>query len=98
MEKFKSKMVPYYELTKEEENMLADVEGGVYVPVKGKERTRLMQMAVSAAKATLDRTKNINIRISERDLQKLKGKAAEQGLPYQTLIASIIHQFNNKAA
>jgi len=97
MERFKSKMVPYYELTKEEEKILADVENGVYVPVKGKERARLMRMAVNAARATLDRTKNINIRLSERDLIKLKGKAAEQGLPYQTLVSSIIHQYNNKS-
>ena len=44
---------------------------------------------------TLNKTRNINIRLSERDLQKLKVKAMERGLPYQTLVASVVHQFSN---
>ncbi|MFN7097592.1 MAG: CopG family antitoxin [Gammaproteobacteria bacterium] len=35
----------------------------------------------------------INIRISEIDLEHIKQKAAYEGLPYQTLIASILHKF-----
>ena len=88
----------YYELTKEEQKLLDAVESGEYVEVTGKEKTRLTKMVTLAARNTMERSKNINIRLSERDLMKLKGKAAEQGLPYQTLVSSIIHQYNNKTA
>jgi len=38
-------------------------------------------------------SKNINIRISENDLQSIKLLAAREGMPYQTLIGSIIHKY-----
>lgn len=41
-------------------------------------------------------TRNINIRLSERDLFKLKAKAIEEGLPYQTLASSILHKATAK--
>lgn len=50
-----------------------------------------------AAKYTLDKTKNINIRISERDLLQLKAKSIEEGIPYQTLAGSIIHKYTSGA-
>ena len=39
------------------------------------------------------KTKNINIEISEYDLEKLREKSAVEGLPYQTLLSSIIHKY-----
>lgn len=83
----------YFELDKEEQELLDSVERGEWqsVPNLKKEMARLR----ASARFTLARNKNINIRLSELDLIKLKGKAAEQGLPYQTLIASIIHRYNN---
>ncbi len=41
----------------------------------------------------LKKKKNINIRIQEATLRKLKAKAAVEGLPYQTLIGSILHKY-----
>ena len=35
----------------------------------------------------------INIRISEQDLYNLRARSAEEGLPYQTLIASVLHKY-----
>jgi predicted DNA binding CopG/RHH family protein len=46
-----------------------------------------------AAAATLKKDKRINIRISSRDLEEIRRRAAEEGLPYQTLIASILHKY-----
>jgi predicted DNA binding CopG/RHH family protein len=47
-----------------------------------------------AAKRTLDgKRQRISISIPERDLARLKTKAAEQGMPYQTLINSILHKY-----
>lgn len=45
------------------------------------------------AKNTLKKDKRINIRISERDLINLKAKALEEGIPYQTLISSVLHKY-----
>ena|SRR3989338_4089632 len=56
---------------------------------------RQMEKLRAAAKATLAKNKNVNIRISERDLTLIKSKAASQGIPYQTLLTSLIHQFSN---
>ena len=40
-----------------------------------------------------NKTKNINIRISAYDIEKVKQRSAEEGIPYQTLISSIIHRY-----
>jgi predicted DNA binding CopG/RHH family protein len=39
------------------------------------------------------KTKNINIRISEYDLDKLRERSEKEGIPYQTLVASILHKY-----
>jgi len=81
-------------LDKEEEQILKDFEDGKYVRVKDfeQEKKRLQEIA----RNTLKKTKNINLRVSQKTLQKLKAKAAEEGLPYQTLASSILHKFANK--
>ena len=45
------------------------------------------------ATATFKKDKRINIRISNRDLQALKKRALSEGIPYQTLIASVLHKY-----
>ncbi len=45
------------------------------------------------ARNTILKNKRINIRISERDLIKLKSKSVEEGLPYQTMVTSILHKY-----
>ena len=47
------------------------------------------------AKSTLQKNKRINIRVSEKDLVHIQLKAVEEGLPYQTLISSILHKYAN---
>lgn len=39
--------------------------------------------------------KQINIRLLESDIEKLKSKALEEGIPYQTLINSVVHKYAN---
>ena len=51
------------------------------------------QSMIAAAKETLKKNKNINIRISENDLESIKLLAAREGMPYQTLIGSLIHKY-----
>lgn len=48
------------------------------------------------AKRTLSKPRTINIRIAERDLQRIKALAAEQGLPYQTFISALVHQYSSR--
>jgi predicted DNA binding CopG/RHH family protein len=45
------------------------------------------------ARNTLRKNRKINIRISENDLAALQRRAAREGLPYQTLIGSVLHKF-----
>jgi predicted DNA binding CopG/RHH family protein len=82
----------YYELTKEEEKILDAVENGKFIS-RPKSEIKKYKLVV---KSTLDKTKNINIRLSLRDFMKLKTKAVEKGIPYQTLVASVIHQYTDK--
>jgi len=45
------------------------------------------------AKATIKKNKTMNIRINEFDLNSLKAHAIEEGIPYQTLVTSILHKY-----
>ncbi|MES2483598.1 MAG: hypothetical protein V4609_16540 [Pseudomonadota bacterium] len=47
----------------------------------------------AAARATAIKDQGVNIRLSPGDLQDIQVKALEQGLPYQTLIASVLHKY-----
>lgn len=80
----------YFELDKEEQELLDSVERGEWKPVKNLAKVKKELML--AARNTLNKTRNINIRLSERDVHKLKAKAIKMGIPYQTLASSILHQ------
>lgn len=45
------------------------------------------------ARATLAKNKRVNIRLSTQDLSEIQTKAVEEGVPYQTLIASVLHKY-----
>ena len=45
------------------------------------------------AKATFQKDMRVNIRISSKDLDALKARALEEGIPYQTLMASVLHKY-----
>lgn len=80
-------------LSDEEKEILEAFEKGLLV--RSEKTEELKKDLVKAAKNTMKKTKNINIRLSEKDLLKVKAKAAETGIPYQTLLSSVIHQFVN---
>jgi predicted DNA binding CopG/RHH family protein len=75
----------------EEREFLESVEKGEWQSIPNFESEAGQYQAY--AKATFRKDKRINIRISERDLIKLQQKALAEGLPYQTLIASILHKY-----
>jgi len=45
------------------------------------------------ARNTLKKDKRVNIRLSEKDLEDIRVIAVENGVPYQTLISSVLHKF-----
>lgn len=60
---------------------------------RSKYAVKEMQAAQEAAADYLKKDARINIRLSGPDLNLLKRRAAEEGMPYQTLIASVLHKF-----
>jgi len=80
-------------LTKEEKEILDSVERGEWkqIPHFKREAKRFQE----SAKATLRKNKRVNIRMTERDLVYFQKKAVEEGLPYQTLISSVLHKYIN---
>jgi predicted DNA binding CopG/RHH family protein len=59
-----------------------------FVPLSDAEKSEV-EAIIDAA----NKTKNINIRISAYDIEQIKRRSAEEGIPYQTLISSIIHRY-----
>jgi len=80
-----------YRLDKDERDILHAIEGGEWSLIKPKAPE--LQRYAQVARNTLKKDQRMNIRISRVDLNRLKAKAAEQGVPYQTLVASILHKY-----
>lgn len=47
----------------------------------------------AAARATAIKDRRVNIRLSSGDLSDIQARALEEGVPYQTLIASVLHKY-----
>lgn len=81
---------PIFKLNKEEQ---AEHDAVVRVGYKSKPLTpKRRKEFVEAAKNTIAKNKMITIRLSERNLVKIKAAAARAGLPYQTFISTLIHK------
>jgi predicted DNA binding CopG/RHH family protein len=80
-----------YSLDKEEESILDAIESGKWEMVRSKKSE--LQYYAHIARNTLRKNSRMNIRISKTDLSRIKARAAEEGIPYQTLVASIIHKY-----
>ncbi len=74
-----------------EQEILASFERGEWKPVRN-QKGEIARLKASAEAALL-KNKRVNIRISSQDLEGLQAKAAEEGVPYQTLMASVLHKF-----
>ncbi|WP_017293006.1 CopG family antitoxin [Geminocystis herdmanii] len=77
-------------LNQEEKDLLDSFENEEWQSVG--DATRLQQIQ-SYAKATLAKDKKITLRLSSLDLEAIQTRAIEEGIPYQTLISSILHKF-----
>lgn len=76
---------------KEEKELGASFEGGEWTPVRGKEKEIARLTAIARTATRKDR--RINIRLSDQDLVRIKEIAAQEGIPYQTLISSVLHKY-----
>jgi predicted DNA binding CopG/RHH family protein len=80
-------------LTSEENTIIDYVESNNASSIDNlkNEKDRYKQIAI----AQMSKKKAINIRLLESDIERIKAKSLSQGLPYQTLIGSLIHQYAN---
>lgn len=78
-------------LNKEEQELLNSVEQGEWQSVK--DLPEKLDLYRQYAEANLKKDKRLNIRLSSNDLEALQFIAVEEGIPYQTLIASVLHKF-----
>jgi predicted DNA binding CopG/RHH family protein len=77
-------------LSTEEREILKDFESGELKSRLSPKRIRELQ---SVAEETFKKDRRINIRLSSRDLESLQRRAIEEGMPYQTLVSSILHKY-----
>ncbi len=79
------------DFTKEEKAFLESFERDEWQSVKNKksEISRYQQIA----KGTFKKDSRINIRMSSKDIHAMQLKALEEGIPYQTLITSVLHKY-----
>ena len=54
---------------------------------------REIEIARQAAHNTFNKTKRVNLRVTERDFKLAHSRASEEGIPYQTLLSSVIHKY-----
>jgi predicted DNA binding CopG/RHH family protein len=78
-------------LEKEEADLLRSVEDGEWRSVKDLDGE--IKRSQEYARATFRKDRRVNIRISGRDLQGLQKRALQEGIPYQTLISSVLHKY-----
>lgn len=78
-------------LDREEKKLIKEIDEGKWSSVRDLKAYK--QHLREAASKTLLKDQRMNIRIAKRDLDKLKAKALENGMPYQTLVSSILHKY-----
>jgi len=77
-------------LDSEEQELLEAYESGEFESDLDSDRR---EYVAKAAENTFKKDKRINIRISSRDLEALQRRALEEGLPYQSLVSSVLHKY-----
>ncbi|MBL7131397.1 MAG: antitoxin [Candidatus Omnitrophica bacterium] len=82
-----------YKLDKDEQELLSSLEKGEWKHVKNMKV--LIDKYAEYAKNTLKKNQRISIRMSKQDLIGIQTKAVDEGIPYQTLITSIVHKYVN---
>jgi predicted DNA binding CopG/RHH family protein len=75
----------------DENEIIESIESGEWKSVK--DFNVVKSQLMKAASETTLKDYRINVRVSKRDVEALKTKALEEGIPYQTLVTSILHKY-----
>ena len=75
----------------EEQELVESFEKDEWRPVA--ERDAEVERYRVYARATFKKDMRVNIRISRKDLEALQFRALDEGIPYQTLMASVLHKY-----
>jgi predicted DNA binding CopG/RHH family protein len=75
----------------EEKKLIESIEKGGWKSISDLQKE--IEKSKDIARATLRKDQRMNIRISKKDLDALKIRAIEEGIPYQTLVSRIIHRY-----
>ena len=78
-------------LDSEEQEILSAFEKGELKPAPNS--AALLSKLRIAARNTIKKDKRVNIRISGKDLTELQVRAIQDGIPYQTLMSSVLHKY-----
>ena len=78
-------------LGRDERDLRASVERGEWKPARP--GAKEIQRYIRYARGTLRKNRRINIRLSQLDLEAIQTKAIQEGIPYQTYIASVLHKY-----
>ena len=78
-------------MSAEERDILDRFERGELRPAPDADREA--EFARRAARNTFNKTKRVNLRVTERDFNLAHSRAREEGIPYQTLLSSVIHKY-----
>ena len=79
------------DLSAEEKELLESYQKDEWKPIKGKNKKISHYQQI--AKSTFKKDSRVNIRMSSKDVHAIQVKALEEGIPYQTLISSILHKY-----
>ena len=80
-------------LDQEEKELMESIKRDEWQQVENFDQEK--KKAMSAARNTLKKDKRINLRLTKKDYNQIQIRAVEEGIPYQTLISSIIHRYLN---
>jgi len=72
---------------------MESIERDEWRPVKNIEQEK--EKVMVAARNTLKKDKRVNLRLTQKDYHQIQIKAIEEGIPYQTLISSLVHKYLN---
>jgi len=78
-------------LDDEEKVLMEAIENDELIPIENE--TELKEKILLAAQNTGKKDQRMNIRMSKTDMDRLKAKALQEGMPYQTLVSSVLHKY-----
>ncbi len=86
-----SKDTPFEYIDDDEREIIASLEADEWISVADADIDKAE--ATEIARSTMRKDRRMNVRISERDMRNLKIRAAEEGIPYQTLVTMVLHKY-----